>query len=114
MDLASVAYAMGAAGQGAGAQQGPGGQLAAFAPLILMVAIFYFLLIRPQQKKQKEHKTMLENLQKGDTVMTSGGLHGKVTGLTQEVVTLEIADKIRVKVGRAYIAGVLSKGEVSE
>jgi len=113
MDWVSVAYAMGAGGQGAGGQA-QGGGLAAFAPLVLMVAIFYFLLIRPQQKKQKEHKAMLESLQKGDNVITSGGLHGKVTGITPEVVTLEIADKVRVKVGRAYIAAVVSKGEVTE
>ena len=112
MDWVSVAYAMGAGGQGAGGQQGGG--IAAFAPLILMVAIFYFLLIRPQQKKQKEHKAMLESLQKGDSVITSGGLHGKVTGITPEVVTLEIAEKVRVRVGRAYIASVLAKGEVTE
>lgn len=109
MDWVSVAHAMGVGGQG-GAGQGQGG-LAAFAPLILMVAIFYFLLIRPQQKKQKEHKNMLENLQRGDTVMTQGGIHGKVTGLTPEVVTIEIAEKVRIKVGRPYVATVISKGE---
>jgi len=113
MDWVSVAYAMGAAGQGAGGQ-GAGSQLAAFAPLVLMVGIFYFLLIRPQQKKQKEHKAMLDNLQKGDNVITSGGLHGKVMGITQEVVTVEIADKVRVRIGRPYIASVVSKGEVTE
>jgi preprotein translocase subunit YajC len=112
MDWVSVAYAMGAGGQGTGGAQGGG--IAAFAPLILMVAIFYFLLIRPQQKKQKEHKAMLDSLQKGDNVVTSGGLHGKVTGMTPEVVTLEIADRVRVKVGRPYIAAVVSKGEVTE
>lgn len=113
MDWNSVAYAMGAAGQG-GAGQGQGGGLAAFAPLVIMVAIFYFLLIRPQQKKQKELKNMLENLQKGDTVVTQGGLHGKITGITDTVVTLEIAEKVRVKLGRPYVAGLVSKGETTE
>jgi preprotein translocase subunit YajC len=110
MDFVSVAYAMGTAGQGGGGQAAGGG-LAAFAPLILMVVIFYFLLIRPQQKRQKEHRNMLANLKKGDTVVTQGGLHGKITGLTDSVVTLEIADKVRVKVQRGYIAALLSRGE---
>lgn len=111
MDWLGVAHAMGTAGQGAG---DPGSQFAAFVPLILMVAIFYFLLIRPQQKKQKEHRQMLANLQKGDVVMTSGGMHGKITGITDTVATLEIADKVRVKVARGYIAALISKGEPSE
>ena len=111
MDWINLAYAMGATGEGAGGQ---GGGLAAFVPLLLMVAIFYFLLIRPQQRKQKEHRTMLTNLQKGDSVITQGGLHGKVIGLTDTVVTLEIAEKIRVKVQRAYIAGLVSRGETTE
>jgi preprotein translocase subunit YajC len=112
MDLFNVAYAMGVGGQGGTGQAGGG--LAAFVPLLLMVVVFYFLLIRPQQKKQKEHKTMLSNLQKGDVVVTQGGLQGKVAGLTDTVTTLEIADKVRVKVHRAYIASVLSKGEPLE
>ena len=110
MELVSLAYAMGTAGQGSG-EQAAGGGLAAFAPLILMVVIFYFLLIRPQQKRQKEHRMMLANLKKGDVVVTQGGLQGRITGLTDSVVTLEIADKVRVKVQRGYIAGLLSRSE---
>lgn len=109
MDWSNVAHAMGVAG-GAG-QQGGGG-FAAFVPLLLMVVIFYFLLIRPQQKKQKDHRNVLANLQRGDAVITQGGLHGKITGLTDTVVTLEIADRVRVKVQRGYVATVLSKSEV--
>jgi preprotein translocase subunit YajC len=107
MDLVNVAYAMGTAGQGG--QQGGGG-LTAFVPLILMGVIFYFLLIRPQQKKQKEHRAMLGNIKKGDTVITQGGLHGRVTGVTDTVVTLEIAEKVRVKVQRSSIAAIAEKG----
>jgi preprotein translocase subunit YajC len=107
-----VAYAMGTMGQG-GDGQGAGG-LTAFLPLLLMVGIFYFLLIRPQQKKQKEHKAMLDSLQRGDVVVTTGGIQGKITGLTETVATVEIADKVRVKVQRGYIAGVVSKGEPEE
>jgi preprotein translocase subunit YajC len=113
MNLVSLAHAMGTAGQGT-AGGGAGGGLAAFLPLILMVGIFYFLLIRPQQKKQKQHRAMLQNLQKGDVVLTQGGLQGKITGLTDSVVTLEIADKVRVKVHRAYIASLVSRGEPME
>ena len=83
---------------------GPGG-LGAFLPLILIFAVFYFLLIRPQQKKAKEHQIYLSNLKKGDQVVTSGGIHGEITGLTEKVVTLEIADNVRIKVSRQYIVG---------
>ncbi len=112
MDLLGVAYAMGTTGQGGGGQAGGG--FAAFVPLLLMVVIFYFLLIRPQQKKQKEHRSMLSSLQKGDVIVTQGGLQGKVVGLTDTVATIEIAEKVRVKVQRGYIAALLSKGEVTE
>lgn len=111
MDFLSVAHAMGTAGGGSGQA---GGGFAAFVPLLLMVVIFYFLLIRPQQKKQKEHRSMLSSLQKGDVIVTQGGLQGKVIGLTETVATIEIAERVRVKIQRGYIAALLSKGEVSE
>ena len=100
-----LAYAMG--GQGAGGQ---GGGFGAFVPLILMFGIFYFLLIRPQQKKAKQHKALLSALKKGDRVVSSGGLHGVVTGLTDDMVTMEVAPKVRVKVSRGSISGVAGKG----
>ncbi len=93
-----IAYAMGAPGQGG--QQGFG----MFLPLILLFAIFYFLLIRPQQKRQREHRELLTHLKKGDQVITSGGLYGRITGLTDTVVTLEITEKVRVKVARSQIS----------
>jgi preprotein translocase subunit YajC len=102
-----LAYAMG--GGGAGGAGSQGGGIGAFLPLILMFAIFYFLLIRPQQKKAKQHKQLLSALKKGDRVISSGGLHGVVTGLTDDVVTMEIAPKIRVKVSRGSIAGISGK-----
>jgi preprotein translocase subunit YajC len=71
--------------------------------------IFYFLLIRPQQKKQKETRNMLSSLKRGDRVRTAGGLHGTITGITDTVVTLEIAEKVRVKVDRNYVAAVTAK-----
>jgi preprotein translocase subunit YajC len=66
-------------------------------------------MIRPQQKKQKELKTMLDKLAYGDTVVTTGGIHGRVTGLSESVITLEIADKVRIKVSRGAIGTVLQK-----
>jgi preprotein translocase subunit YajC len=104
-----LAYAMG--GGGTGAEGGQGAGFGAFVPLIIMFAIFYFLLIRPQQKKAKQHKELLSALKKGDRVVSSGGLHGTVTGLTEDVVTMEIAPKVRVKVSRASISGFMAKGE---
>ncbi len=101
----SLAYAMGTGGGG------DAGGMSAFIPLILMFAIFYFLLIRPQQKKAKQHKTLLSSLRKGDRIVTSGGLHGLITGVADDVVTMEIAPKIRVKISRGSVAGILKRDE---
>lgn len=101
--FSSTAYAMGGLGGGGGAQGGIG----AFLPLILMFVVFYFLLIWPQQKKAKAHRQVLSNLQKGDNVVTSSGIYGTITGLTDTVVTLEIAEKVRIKVARSSVAGVI-------
>ena len=81
----------------------------ALLPLLLMFLVFYFLLIRPQQKRTRQHRDFLGNLQKGEEVITSGGIHGRVTGLTESVVTLEIANNIRIKVQRGNIAGMKPK-----
>ena len=98
-----LAYAMGGLpGMGGGA-----GGLGSFLPLILMFVVFYFLLIWPQQKKSKAHRQVLASLQKGETVVTSSGIYGTITGITDTVVTLEIAEKVRVKVARNSIAGVV-------
>ncbi|MDY6853386.1 MAG: preprotein translocase subunit YajC [Thermodesulfobacteriota bacterium] len=99
--MIDIAYAMGSGGTG----EGTAG-IVTFIPLILMFVIFYFLLIRPQQKRAKEHREVLANLKRGDTVITTGGIHGKITGLTDTIVTLEIADKVRVKVSRNQISGL--------
>ncbi len=90
------------------------GGFMSFLPLILIFAVFYFLLIRPQQKKAKEHQGFLLALKKGENVVTSGGLHGVITGLTDTVITLEIAEKIRVKVSRQHIIGAASTGKGGE
>jgi preprotein translocase subunit YajC len=79
------------------------------APMVLMVVIFYFLLIRPQQRKAKEHRNFLDNLKRGDRVITTGGLCGEIIAINDQILTLEIADKVRVEVGRPYIAGFAPK-----
>jgi len=91
--------------------EGQGGGFGAFLPLIIIFAIFYFLLIRPQQKKAKQHKQVLGSLKKGDRVVSSGGMHGVITGLTDDMVTMEISPKVRVKLSRSYIAGITKKTE---
>ena len=105
--MTGIAHAMGAGGAGGGAA--PGGDLNFIIVMVAIFAIFYFLLIRPQQKKQKETKEMLSNIAHGDMIVTAGGLHGKITAITEQVVTLEVADKVKVKISRAYIAGVTQK-----
>ncbi|CAO0819672.1 preprotein translocase subunit YajC [Desulfarculales bacterium] len=74
--------------------------------LVAMFAIFYFLLIRPQQKKAKQHKEMLARLHKGDSVITSGGIYGKITGINNGMVVLEIAPQVRIKIARGHVAGM--------
>lgn len=105
-----LAFAM--AGAPGGGSAAPAGGMAAFQqiiPLVFMFAIFYFLLIRPQQKKAKEHKALLESIKKGDTVITAGGVHGKITSVDDSVVSLEIATGVVIKINKAYIASVTSK-----
>jgi preprotein translocase subunit YajC len=102
-----LAFAMG--GAPGGAAGGAGGGMAAFQqiiPLVFMFAIFYFLLIRPQQKKAKEHKALLEAMKKGDNVVTAGGVHGKVTLVENDLVTLEIANNVNIKITKSYIAAI--------
>ena len=88
-------------------------------PIAAIFAIFYFLLIRPQQKRQRQQEAMIKGIEKGDAVVTTGGLHGKVTGVTDDVLTLEIAalkgELVRVKVSRAKAESVTKapKGEGS-
>ena len=85
-----------------------------FMPLVLIFVVFYFLLIRPQQQKAKEHKTMLANLKRNDDVITAGGLYGKVMALTDKIVTLEIAPNVRVRVDRQQIASVARANPAEE
>jgi preprotein translocase subunit YajC len=100
--LTGIAYAM---GQGGAAGQGAGG-FGGLIPIVLMFVIFYFLLIRPQQKRNKEHKEMITNLKKGDRIITNGGIYGRITGLDDTTLTVEIADRVRVKVVRGNVSAL--------
>lgn len=98
--------------QGAGGGAGGLGGIEGFLPLILIFVVFYFLLIRPQQKKAKEHREMIANVRRGDRVVTNGGLIGTVSRVPNDnELQLEIADGIKVRVMRSMIADSLSKTE---
>lgn len=104
--LISTAYAQSAGGVASS------DMLIQLAPLVLIFIVFYFLLIRPQQRKLKEHRDMVEAVRRGDTVVTSGGLIAKVTKVTDdEQIELEIAEGVRVRQMRSMIAEVRAKGE---
>ncbi len=108
------AFAMGPSG-GGGDASGPG-FLISMIPILLMFAIIYLLLIRPQQKKQREHQAMLDALQNGDKVVTQGGIIGVITGLKADVVTVRIADDVRIDLQRNAISRLVSskKGNKEE
>ena len=78
--------------------------LMSIAPLIILFVIFYFLLIRPQQKRAKEHKQMISAIQKGDQVITTGGIHGRVASVNEDSISVEIAEGVKVKVSREAIS----------
>lgn len=106
--MIDIVYAM-------GPQQGGEGQvnvIMQLLPIIAIMAVFYFLLIRPQQKKQKEHQSFLKGLKKGDSVITTGGVYGKISSISDNIVTLEVADKVKLRVSRAYIAGAAGSTEI--
>ena len=85
-------------------------QLAGILPLILIFVVFYFLLIRPQQKKLKDHKNMISNLKKGDRVVTQGGIIGKIHYVNEDgTLSVEIADNVQVKVAKGMIADIAAK-----
>ncbi|HLS82213.1 MAG TPA: preprotein translocase subunit YajC [Steroidobacter sp.] len=98
----AAAQAQGAPGQPSALMQ--------FLPLVLIFVVFYFLLIRPQTKRAKEHRAMVAALEVGAEVVTSGGILGRVTELTEQYLTVEIADGVQVKVQRHTISQVLPKG----
>lgn len=82
--------------------------------IVVFFAIFYFLFIRPQQKKQKELRNMLDNLGKGDEIITNGGVMGKINKITDHFIVLEIADNIEIKIQKNAVSAVLPKGTIKE
>ena len=95
------------------APAGPfGGDLVSFLPMVAILAVFYFLLIRPQQKKAKETRAMLAALQKGDELVTAGGIVGRISKLGEQYATLEIATGVEMNVQRVAIAQLLPKGTI--
>jgi preprotein translocase subunit YajC len=93
------------------ADSGSGGILS-FLPLIILFVVFYFLLIRPQQKKAKQHKNMVAALKKGDEIITNGGVLAKITDVGENFLTCEIADKVEIKVQSHAVSTVLPKGTI--
>jgi preprotein translocase subunit YajC len=91
---------------------GPAAGFMSFLPLVIIFVIFYFLLIRPQSKRAKEHREMVAKLAKGDEVVAGGGILGRVTDLSESYITVEIADGVAIKVQRQAVAQVLPKGTV--
>jgi preprotein translocase subunit YajC len=93
---------------------GQGDPLTSFLPLIVIFVIFYFLLIRPQSKKAKEHKQLIEALAKGDEVVTNGGLLGKIVKVGDNFIVLEVAEGVNVNVQRQAVATVMPKGTIKD
>jgi preprotein translocase subunit YajC len=104
--LITPAFAQGSAAPAAG------GGIESIVLIVLMFAVLYFLMIRPQMKRAKEHKTMIEALQKGDEVITSGGMLGRISKINEYYVTLEVADNVEVQVQRPAVQLVLPKGTI--
>lgn len=97
--------------QAAGAPQGPG-LIESLAPLVLIVVIFWFLILRPQNKKMKEHREMVENVRRGDTVVTAGGLIGKVAKVKDDnEIEVDFGDGVRMRVVKSTLSDVRTKGE---
>jgi preprotein translocase subunit YajC len=106
--LISTAYAQTASGGGGDAM----GMIQTVIPLVLIFVVFYFLIIRPQQKKVKDHKSMIDALRRGDRVVTTGGIIGTVTKVTGDrEISVEIADGVRVRVLRSMVAEVMARTE---
>ncbi len=110
-DFVTNAYAMGPAPQAGGQSGGMAGMVSSLLPLILIFVVFYFLLIRPQQKKAKDHQLMLESIKKGDKVITAGGIYGVVESVGTNTLVLKIAENVKVKFGKGYIASVRSASD---
>lgn len=101
-ELIQVSHLLIGAAEGSAGAEG----LISFMPLVIIFVIFYFLLIRPQQKKQQSHKSMLESLKRGDKIITTGGVYGTVEGLADATLQLKIANQVKITISRSAIAGL--------
>jgi preprotein translocase subunit YajC len=108
--MISVAHAQEAASTAANAANAAPGGIVQFLPLIFIFIVAYFLLLRPQMKRAKEHKAVMDNLQKGDEIITQGGLTGRITKVGEGYFALEVSDKVEVTVQRSAVQMVLPKG----
>lgn len=110
LGLITDAYAMGPP-QGGGQSGGVESFIMSLLPLVLIFVVFYLLLIRPQQKRAKEHKQMIDNLKKGDKVITSGGIYGVVEAVGMETFTIKISENVKVKIGKQHIISLRGTSE---
>ncbi len=110
MVMASVAWAQGLGGGGGSSS----GTLLSLVPFVLIFVIFYFLLILPQQKRQKAQKAMLDDLKKGDKIITASGIWGTITNLGKETVTLQVADNTKIKIQKEHIAKLRADDDEKE
>jgi preprotein translocase subunit YajC len=97
--------------QGPGGLFGPGSPLIQLAPFAMILVVFYFLLVRPQQQKAKETKAMLEGLRVNDDIVTTGGLHGKIVRIADKILVVEIAPKVQVRIDRSAVSDVVRGGK---
>ena len=99
--------------QGSGGAAGPG-PLVNLMPIALMFVILYFLMIRPQQKRARDHETMVQNLKRGDDIVTTGGIHGRIQALADKILTVEVAPNVRIRVDRDQVASVVRASRPEE
>ncbi len=104
MNFANLFISVAEAQQANAAAPAQGSTFQMFLPMILVFVIFYFLMIRPQAKQKKQHQLLLAGLKRGDEVVTTAGIHGKVSMVTDNVVTIEIADNVRIKMEKQHVA----------
>jgi preprotein translocase subunit YajC len=97
--------------QAAGGSAGGTGLIIQFLPIILIFVIMYFLILRPQQQRQRQHREMIANVRRGDTIVTTGGIIGKVAKVDEHEIQVEVADDIKLRIVRGMIAEVRTKGE---
>lgn len=103
--MSGIAWAQGAGGAAAGPSP-----IVNLLPIALMFVILYFLMIRPQQKRAREHDTMVQNLKRGDDIVTSGGIHGRIQGIADKILTVEIAPNVRIRLERSQVESVVRGG----